>query len=289
MLYSIKNREDLEKLKELATLQNQVKSVRLQDKLGKQNFHEVMKKFYESLTDAIKDVSENITKTISETSIKNTKANSNLNEKVLELMIDKGMRAPYLASFLINLFKSENESQFRLRKDVNSTKMNDFLIHGSIPVTLFSNMITSRDSNKSFKLEGDLLKLITNYKFNADHSSLQDKKLIYEFAKEMNHDTKSTSRPSIRYSSIIKTLESPAIIASGVSKTIFLSSNPNEFCDRLKLLLQEKHAGNNSSIINEEIVAIVDKLLEYKCISKKQHKQILIKCNLLQNTYFSYI
>ena len=70
-------------------------------------------------------------------------------------------------------------------------------------------------------------------------------------------------------------------MASGVT-TIFLSSDPNELCDRLKLLLQEKHAGNNSDIINEEIVAITDKLLEYKCISKKQHKQILIKCNLLQ-------
>ena len=70
-------------------------------------------------------------------------------------------------------------------------------------------------------------------------------------------------------------------MASGVSKTIVLSSDPNELCDRLKLLLQEKHAGNNSDIINEEIVAITDKLLEYKCISKKQHEQILIKCNVL--------
>ena len=70
-------------------------------------------------------------------------------------------------------------------------------------------------------------------------------------------------------------------MASGISKTIILSSDPNEFCDRLRLLLQEKHAGNNSNLIDEEIVAIVDKLLEYKCITKKQHKQILIKCNLL--------
>ena len=70
-------------------------------------------------------------------------------------------------------------------------------------------------------------------------------------------------------------------MASGVSKTIFLSSDANELCDGLGLLLQEKHAGNNSNIINEEIVAIVDKLFEYKCLSKKQHKQILIKCNLL--------
>ena len=99
----------------------------------------------------------------------------------------------------------------------------------------------------------------------------------------MNYDTKSTGRPSTRHTSIINILESPAIMASGISRTIILSSNPNELCDRLRLFLQEKQAGNNSDIINEEIVAIVDKLLEYNCISKKQHKQILIKCNLLNN------
>ena len=57
------------------------------------------------------------------------------------------------------------------------------------------------------------------------------------------------------------------VFASGVSKTILLSSDPDELCDGLKLLLQEKQAGNNSDRINQEIVAIVDKLLEYKCIS----------------------
>ena len=39
--------------------------------------------------------------------------------------------------------------------------------------------------------------------------------------------------------------------------------------------------GKNSDLYNQEIVAIVDKLLEYKGISEKQHNQILIKCNLL--------
>ena len=71
------------------------------------------------------------------------------------------------------------------------------------------------------------------------------------------------------------------VSASGVSETIFLSSDPDELCNRIKFLLQEKQAGNNSDKINNEIVAIVEKLLEYKCISKKQHKQILIECNLL--------
>ena len=281
MLFPIKNREDLEKLKELDTLQNQVKAVKLQDKLGNQNFHENIKKLYEPLTDTIKDVSENITKTLTENSNNNNKAIENLNEKILELMNDSGLIAPYLASSLVNVFKPENKSQFRFKKDLNSTKMNDFLINEGIPVTLVSNMLVFRDSNKSFKLDGDLLETMTNYDFNVDHSNQQDRKLFYEFVKEMNFNIRQKGKKSDRDKSIVRLLRSPAIMASGVSKTIFLSSDSNELCDRLKLLLQQKHAGNNSDIINEEIVAIIDKLLEYKCISKKQHEQILIKCNLL--------
>ena len=71
--------------------------------------------------------------------------------------------------------------------------------------------------------------------------------------------------------------------ASGISKTIFLSCDPNELSDRLGLLQQEREAGNNSDTISQEIFAMVDKLLEYKCISKKRRKQLLIKCNLLHN------
>ena len=50
--------------------------------------------------------------------------------------------------------------------------------------------------------------------------------------------------------------------------------------NRLILLLQEKQAGNNSNKINEEIVAIVDKFLEYKYITPTQHKKIHKKLNL---------
>ena len=233
------------------------------------------------MTDELKNTSEKITRTLTENSINNNKAIENLNEKIVELMDEKGMIASYLTSSLIEVFKKDNKSQFRLRKDPDSTKLNDFLIHGKIPVTIFSNMKTFRDTDKTFRLEGDLLKVITNHKFNVDHSNPQDRKIIYQFAKEMNYDIKSTGRPSTRHNSMIRLLDQPAIMASGISKTIILSSDPNELCDRLKLLLQEKHAGNNSDIIMDEIVAIIDKLLEYKCISKKQHKQILIKCNLL--------
>ena len=170
MLFPIRNIEDLQNLNEAISLQNQVKVVRLQNKLGKQNFHEDLKEVFEPITKSLEKSSENITKTITETSFKNNKAISDLTEKVLESMNDKGMIAPYLASSLVNLFKPENKSQFRLRKDPSSIKMNDVLLHGNIPITLFSNMVTFKDSNKTFRLEGDLLKLITDYIFSADHS-----------------------------------------------------------------------------------------------------------------------
>ena len=98
----------------------------------------------------------------------------------------------------------------------------------------------------------------------------------------MKYNTvKNKGRPPVRHKSMIRLLNQPPITSSGFTKTIILSSNPVELCNRLRLLLQEKHAGNNSDIINDEIIAIVDKLLEYECTTKKQHKQILIKCNLL--------
>ena len=66
-------------MNELVSLENHVKAVRLQDKLGKQNFNGDMKKVFEPVT--IKDVSEEVTKTITETSTKNNKARENLNDK----------------------------------------------------------------------------------------------------------------------------------------------------------------------------------------------------------------
>ena len=44
MMFPIKDREDLQKLNELISLKNQVQEVRLQDKLGEQNYHEDAKK-----------------------------------------------------------------------------------------------------------------------------------------------------------------------------------------------------------------------------------------------------
>ena len=242
-----------------------------------------MKKVFEPVTKSLENTSENLTKALTENSIKNNEAIENINNKLLENMNDRGIITSYLISPLAKIFNPENSTQFKLVKDSGSNRVNDLLIHNSIPITLYNNLLTFSDTGKESELKGDLLKMITNSNYNVDHASLADKKLMYDFAKEMHFDMKAVGKKSTRDKTLIKLPKSPGLMvtASGVSQTIFLSSDPDELCDRLKLLLQEKHAGNNSDIINDEIVSIVDELLEYKCITKKQHKQILIKCNLL--------
>ena len=62
MLYPIRNVEYLKNLDELASLQNQVKVVRLQDQLGKQNCLEDMKKVIAPVTKTLENIFQDITK-----------------------------------------------------------------------------------------------------------------------------------------------------------------------------------------------------------------------------------
>ena len=59
----------------------------------------------------------------------------------------KSLIAPYLASFFVNRFKPENRCQSRLIKDPNLTKIKDFKINGGKPVTIYSNMLSFKDTN----------------------------------------------------------------------------------------------------------------------------------------------
>ena len=54
----------------------------------------------------------------------------------------------------------------------------------------------------------------------------------------------------------------------------FLPSDPDVLVDQLKLLYFEKVGGNDSFLINEQIISIIDKLLEYECISPSQHQNM---------------
>ena len=130
-----------------------------------------MKKVFEPVTKSIESTSQNITKTIAETSLKNNQAIENLNNKLLEIMNDRGIIASYLMSPLSKITNLENTSQFKLVKDHNSNRVNDLKINNTIPITLYGNILTFRDTNKQSELKRDLLEMITNCKFNVDLAS----------------------------------------------------------------------------------------------------------------------
>ena len=81
----------MKKLNELVSLQIQLNALGFQNELGKQNFHEDDKKVFEPGTVSIKIVSEDVTKTTKETSKGNDKALASLNNKHLDLLIDRGV------------------------------------------------------------------------------------------------------------------------------------------------------------------------------------------------------
>ena len=130
-----------------------------------------MKKVFEPVTKSLENISENLTKAITESSIKNNLAIENINEKVLEIMNNRGILAIYLMSPLSRITTSENTTQFKLVKDQNSNRVNDLLLNNTIPITLYGNILSFRDTGKHFELKGDLLEKITNTKFNVDLAS----------------------------------------------------------------------------------------------------------------------
>ena len=71
------------------------------------------------------------------------------------------------------------------------------------------------------------------------------------------------------------------MLASSFDEVTFLSENPNDLCDRLRLLFQKEQAAIDTNKLDNEIFVIVGKFLEYKSITPKQHQHFLIKYNPL--------
>ena len=77
----------------------------------------------------------------------------------------------------------ENTSQYKLVNKSNSNRINDLLLHNTIPVILYDNLLTFQDTGKKFDSEGNHLKMITNANFNVDLATLSDTNMMYDFAK----------------------------------------------------------------------------------------------------------
>ena len=121
---------------------------------------------------------------------------------------------------------------------------------------------------------------MTNYKFIAGHSNPQDRKLIREFAEEMNFDIVNIGQKILVIDLLLNCLNH-RLSWLLKSQIYFLLSDSNALCDRLRLLLQQKQAGNISKLFNEKNVALKDKILECQCITPIQDKKLFLKLNLV--------
>ena len=63
---------------------------------------------------------------------------------------------------LSKILNPENTSQYKLVKDSSSNGVNDLLMQNTIPITLYNNMLTFRDTGREFELKRDFLEMTTN-------------------------------------------------------------------------------------------------------------------------------
>ena len=187
-----------------------------------------------------------------------------------------------MESRLSKFINPEHVSQNNLKRKPQSNRFNDFLVSKTIPGTLYGILLTFGDTDKKCELEGDLLKILIIRNYNIDLASFSDKKLLIDFAEEMTNDGKALGNKNTCEKPLVMLLKSRVEMAMSLKKKSFsntrwLSSAQNELGDRMKILLRPKQAGSKSNIIGEENFAMAGKILEYKSISKKQRRFLLLK------------
>ena len=184
----------------------------------------------------------------------------------LKYLVNSNIVDSNIVTTLSNMINNKNRSQFSL----NQIKDNKFQINPTNPQNVIikgSHMIFDNGNEYNFD-NTDVSYYATTP--NLDKTKITDHNLIRRFYKDAKYDfNKPGDKKSNRYY-YTRELENNVVESRGV---IFFSKDPNELVDRLYLLYQEKIAGNDSKNINEEMVAIYDKLYSYSIISERRSLQ----------------
>ena len=88
---------------------------------------------------------------MTESSKENNKALTSVNNKLLEILNDRGIIASYLLSPPSKITNPERTSQFEIVKYHNSNRVINLLLHNTLPVTLHNNFLAFRGTNKKFE------------------------------------------------------------------------------------------------------------------------------------------
>ena len=283
-----------------------LKAERLKQLVGKQDFHYDMEEVFEPVTENQKK-SQNQTKLESEkqlqalrdstqTTTQAIRESSNALNKNLQKSIEKYDEITYRNNQLVtdlvnsnqvdstiiktvsNLLNDKNKSQFSLEPIMGNP--NFFIINPINPqqVLIKGSTITFENGNTYNLNDPDLQYFMTNTQIDKE---IHNENLIHSFLNDMKYNLNYGDKKSKRYY-FIKDLinqytyrDQQSQLGSGFNQYVFLPSDPDELVDQLKLLYFEKVGGNDNPMLSEQIIAIADKLLQYKCITTNQHQNIL--------------
>ena len=225
-----------------------------------------------------------------------TNHNAELRNQLLTSLVTSNQVDSSIVKTVSNLLNDKNKSQFSLEPVMDNPNLFTINPHNPQQVSIKNTTPTFLGSGNIYDLnDADLQYFITNTQFDKQINNWDS---IYNFLNDMKYDLNYGDKKSIRYQ-FIKELYSRYQLqgfAQGQSQSytqgftgsglngesyreysqqyIFLPSDPDELVDQLKLLYFEKVGGNDSFLINEQIIAIIDKLLEYECISPSQQQNI---------------
>ena len=198
-MYSIHNRDDLEKLKKLQESKSSLKAERLKEKLGKQDFHYDMEEVFEPVTEnqkknqnqtklesekqlqALRDSTQTTTQAIRESS---NALNKNLQKSIKEYdeityrnnqlvtnLVNSNQVDSTIIKTVSNLLNDKNKSQFSLEPVTQSGEGNPnlFIINPINPqqVLIKNNTLTLSSGNKYNLNDPDLQYFITNAQLDA--------------------------------------------------------------------------------------------------------------------------
>ena len=233
-----------------------------------------------------------------------TNHNAELRNQLLTSLVNSNKVDSSIVKTVSNLLNDKNKSQFSLEPITQSFAQDNpnlFTInpHNPQQVLIKGSTMIFENGNSYDLSNPDPQYFITNTQFDKQINNWDS---IYNFLNDMKYDLNYADKKSIRYQ-FIKELYSryqlqgftqgqsqsytQGFTGSGLNgesyresyreysqQYVFLPSDPDELVDQLKLLYFEKVGGNDSFLINEQIIAIIDKLLEYECISPSQHQNI---------------
>ena len=233
-MYSIHNRDDLEKLKKMQESKSLIKAERLKEKLGKQDFHYDMEEVFEPVTEnqkksqnqtklesekqiqALRDSTQTTTQAIQDQTRAIQESSNTLNKK-LHKSVKEGIqeddkitnRNNQIVTYLVNsnqvdssivktvsnLLNDKNKSQFSLEPIEGYPNLFTINPHNPQQVLIKGSTMTFPNGNTYYLNDPDLSYFITNTHFD---NLPQNSKIIYSFLNDMKYNINYGNKKSHR-------------------------------------------------------------------------------------------